>query len=470
MSGWAAETLVATSLLLVAVLLLRVPVARLFGAKAAYLLWLAPLLRLVWPPAAAPAEAPLPVIIETVAGGPASLAGAAAPAGGDLGGILLIYWLGGAALFLAGQLYLYRRFLRGALEDATPVGEAGIDHAAVLETDQVAGPCATGLLVRRIFVPRGFARSFGTEERRLALAHEALHHRRGDLWASAAALVVLALHWWNPLAYLAHRAFRLDMEAACDADLVREAGEHQRVAYAETLLRCVARPLPQPTCALTTIKELKGRLTMLSLHHGNARRRAGIALAGLLTAGSLAAAAPGVAREPVAAPVALVSAVPVMSAPVAAAPAAPQPVLARVASVTAAEAVPAATAAVLAQQPAAPTPPTPPTPPADAGKGEKRIERVVVLNNGAGLPADMRTKIRSCEGQTFEFKDERGQPATGQERTRILLCAKGGKAEAATAMERALTRIRSDSNLPEEVKARVVSALEARIAELKRGS
>ena len=48
--NWLAGNLLIASLLVAAVLLLRRPVARWFGARAAYALWLAPALRLVQPP------------------------------------------------------------------------------------------------------------------------------------------------------------------------------------------------------------------------------------------------------------------------------------------------------------------------------------------------------------------------------------------------------------------------------------
>ena len=48
--SWLAGNLVVASLLVLAVVLLRRPVAIWFGARAAYALWLAPALRLVLPP------------------------------------------------------------------------------------------------------------------------------------------------------------------------------------------------------------------------------------------------------------------------------------------------------------------------------------------------------------------------------------------------------------------------------------
>ena len=75
MSGGIVETLIATSLLMALVLLVRAPVARAFGAKAAYALWLAPLARLVLPPV--PVEVDMPHML--ILSGAATTA-AAAPA------------------------------------------------------------------------------------------------------------------------------------------------------------------------------------------------------------------------------------------------------------------------------------------------------------------------------------------------------------------------------------------------------
>lgn len=294
MTRWAAEMLCATTFLIVLVLVLRGAVARQFGARAAYALWLAPLLRFVVPPMSPPIAAPQ-MWIETSSAAAATLAPVSDSV--PLGTILLTAWLGGAALFLVGHLIVYRRFVAAARDGATAVTEPGIDDAAILASDAVTGPAATGLLVRRIFVPHDFTTIFSPEERRLALRHEVMHHRRGDLWASAAGLMCLALHWFNPLAHFAHRALRRDLEAACDADLLSRAGAPTRQAYARTILRCVARPVPHPICALTSRDELKGRIAMMKHDHGRTRRLAGTSLAAFVAAGGLMFALPAPAAQ-----------------------------------------------------------------------------------------------------------------------------------------------------------------------------
>jgi bla regulator protein blaR1 len=50
MMGWFIDTLIASSVLMGLVLLLRRPVAHRFGPRVAYALWLLPALRMVLPP------------------------------------------------------------------------------------------------------------------------------------------------------------------------------------------------------------------------------------------------------------------------------------------------------------------------------------------------------------------------------------------------------------------------------------
>jgi len=80
------------------------------------------------------------------------------------------------------------------------------------------------------------------------------------------------------------------MEAACDSAVLSALRPDEARVYAETILRSAVRPVPRSLCAVTSIDELKGRLTMLNLDHG--RKIAGLILCGAITASSIAIAAP----------------------------------------------------------------------------------------------------------------------------------------------------------------------------------
>lgn len=296
MIAWATGTVIAVSILIVLVLLVRRPIARMFGARAAYALWLAPGMRAVMPSllaGAVPISAPGPA-------GPIHyfLVQAAAPDDRwlTLPLILVGLWFGGALLFLGFHAWRHHRFLGRVLAQGRRLDLPGVAYDVVASAN-VDGPMATGLIHPLIIVPADFEQRFSADQQRFALWHEQLHHRRGDIWASAAALILASLLWFNPFAYLALGAFRRDMEAACDERLLADAGHAAAPAYAETILRCAARPVPRSLCALTSIDELKGRLTMLKINHGPARRFAGLLLAGTVSIAGLALAVPAAADE-----------------------------------------------------------------------------------------------------------------------------------------------------------------------------
>ncbi len=289
MIGWAVDTAIAVSVLLLVVLAIRKPVGAAFGAGAAYALWLAPALRVVTPPLTL---AQMPVHGPSLAGGvnyAVIAGGASSEAGISLGSIAGFLWIAGAIVFLVVHIWRHHRFLREALAAGRPIDIPGVRYD-VVASERVGGPMATGLVHPLILVPGDFEQRMSAEEQRFALWHEQLHHRRGDIWASAGALVLVSVFWFNPFAHLALGAFRRDMEAACDAQLLAEAGEAAAPAYAATILRCAAAPVPRSLCALTAIDELKGRLTMLKLNHGPVRRVAGLGVAAIIAGAGIATA------------------------------------------------------------------------------------------------------------------------------------------------------------------------------------
>ncbi|HUP66923.1 MAG TPA: M56 family metallopeptidase [Sphingomicrobium sp.] len=296
MIGWGVSTAIAVSLLIAVVLMVRRPVARAFGARAAYALWAAPLIRAVMPPLPSLAIAlPQPAVLGSAKYQFVVTHGTEAAAASSWLQALLGVWLAGAAAYLALQLIRHHVFVARVLRSGRPLDIAGVDFD-VVASPAVHGPLATGLVHPLILVPADFTSRFDSAQQRLALLHEQCHHRRGDIWASAAALLVTALLWFNPLVHVALGAFRRDMEAACDARVLADTGFDAAPAYAETILRCAASPVPRSLCALTAIDELKGRLVMLNTSHGPARRFAGLIVAAAVSIGGMALAIPAIAH------------------------------------------------------------------------------------------------------------------------------------------------------------------------------
>jgi beta-lactamase regulating signal transducer with metallopeptidase domain len=256
MTEWLVDTLVATSALLLLVLLVRGYVARSFGPSVAYWLWLLPAARLFMPAltkeVAAPAVIPVNDIVrDAMLAAPvqavASDAALVTASNINWTGIGLSVWLGGAALLFIVQMIRYVALRDELLGDATEIDRIG--DISVVESDRIGGPLAFGLFRRYIAVPDHFTRTFSEEERDLALAHELAHHRAGDLYMNLAAFTFLCLQWFNPLAWMAWSAFRFDQEAACDARVLAGTDTGTRQNYGRALARA-ATSERMPTLAM----------------------------------------------------------------------------------------------------------------------------------------------------------------------------------------------------------------------------
>jgi hypothetical protein len=211
-------------------------------------------------------------------------------------------------------------------------------------------------VVRRyVAFPRDFADRYDADERASALAHELGHHARGDLIANWAALAMLAIHWFNPIAWRAFRAFRADQEMANDARVLRGRDAAFRHAYACAIVKSAHGGAISAACHLHTIHALKGRLKMLSTtRKSRSRMLGGGVIVGALIVTGLGLTASGTqAAEGIRAKVGKTIGVD-LAQPVALASAAPAAV---------AFATPQDSAASVAEvDPSAPPPPPPPAP------------------------------------------------------------------------------------------------------------
>lgn len=262
------DTMLTTALLVLAVLLIRKPFARHFGPRLAYSLWLIPALRLVLPPlpVADPVAAPDSANVMLVAiDAPMTVPVAPVWSFADAMPHVFLIWAMGMAAVLALALLSHRRFRAAVLAEAVELEPIGTIRLVM--TDAVDGPVAFGLWHRIVAVPQDFFARYAADERALAVDHELAHHHHGDLWANAAALVLLASQWFNPFAWRAIRAFRFDQEAACDARVLTMADADTRgertARYATAIAKAAVGSRLSLAAPMAVRDNLQERLTML---------------------------------------------------------------------------------------------------------------------------------------------------------------------------------------------------------------
>ena len=168
-------------------------------------------------------------------------------------------WAAVAAGVLAARLLRYAAFRRRTARWCTPAG--AYEGVPVYACALLSSPALTGLLRPRILLPEGVEE----ERRAFALAHEAMHARRRDLWSKALLLWVCALHWFNPLVWLLRRAAERDMEIACDAAVLAGRDGEWRRRYGAALLSFVpvGRPAPLTSQFAGGARGLKERFRAL---------------------------------------------------------------------------------------------------------------------------------------------------------------------------------------------------------------
>ena len=168
-------------------------------------------------------------------------------------------WAAVAAGVLAARLLRYAAFRRRTARWCTPAGT--YEGVPVYACALLSSPALTGLLRPRILLPEGVEE----ERRAFALAHEAMHARRRDLWSKALLLWVCALHWFNPLVWLLRRAAERDMEIACDTAVLAGRDGEWRRRYGAALLSFVpvGRPAPLTSQFAGGARGLKERFRAL---------------------------------------------------------------------------------------------------------------------------------------------------------------------------------------------------------------
>ncbi len=141
--------------------------------------------------------------------------------------ILWIVGIAGMLVFLLISWLRAKRSVRAAVRD---------ESRAYL-CDEVRTPFILGLFRPKIYLPSDITE----ETKQCVLLHERAHIKRGDPWWKLLAFLILSVHWFNPLCWLAYILFCRDIESACDESVIWWMPKNDVAAYSQALLDCGRR-------------------------------------------------------------------------------------------------------------------------------------------------------------------------------------------------------------------------------------
>lgn len=153
--------------------------------------------------------------------------------------IYSILWLAGMAALLVHALVSAGKLKR-------KLATAILLRDNIYESEFVDSPFVFGVVKPNIYLPMHMDE--GTAA--YVIAHECAHLARRDHWWKVLGYLVLALHWFNPLVWVAYILFCRDIELACDEKVVRGLDGAARADYSQALLSCAAPKRAVAACPL----------------------------------------------------------------------------------------------------------------------------------------------------------------------------------------------------------------------------
>lgn len=144
----------------------------------------------------------------------------------DMAETASIIWLAGMGAMLLYAIVSTCR-LKRKLRFAVAAGDK------VMVSESVTSPFILGIIRPKIYIPYNMDQNTGT----YVMAHEKAHIERRDYLIKPLAFMILSVHWFNPLVWLAYVLLCRDIELACDEKVIKQMEKEERREYSKVLLR-----------------------------------------------------------------------------------------------------------------------------------------------------------------------------------------------------------------------------------------
>ena len=153
-----------------------------------------------------------------------------------------VWVIGIAAVVLYAVINLIR--LSARIREAVPFNSTNgfrksihnnHSRVCIFICDGIDSPFVLGIFCPKIYLPSEYLLDKTGRRAEYVIAHEFAHIERGDNARKILGMIILALHWFNPLVWLSFFLFCRDIELACDEKVISSMDNRSRMEYADTL-------------------------------------------------------------------------------------------------------------------------------------------------------------------------------------------------------------------------------------------
>lgn len=148
-------------------------------------------------------------------------------------------WLVGLVLMLSYTVISYLLLKRR-------MAEATLLRGNIWQSEQVDSPFVLGIICPKIYIPYQIT----DVDRENVIAHEQAHISRKDHWWKPIGFLLLSIHWFNPVIWIAYILLCRDIETACDEKVIAHMQKEEMRSYSASLLNCSVRRRSIAACPL----------------------------------------------------------------------------------------------------------------------------------------------------------------------------------------------------------------------------
>ena len=141
--------------------------------------------------------------------------------------IFSVLWLSGALIMIFFGVTKYIKLKRR-------VAVFSLHKDGTRKCEAIDSPFVLGIFSPHIYLPFNLSE----ETEKYIIAHEKAHVKRFDHISKLVAYIALAVHWFNPLVWVAFILLCKDIEYACDEKVLNTLSGEEKKYYASALLEC----------------------------------------------------------------------------------------------------------------------------------------------------------------------------------------------------------------------------------------